>query len=516
MAIPLPTAKELEQRSKADVQQALPQTNPFLKEHFIQETTRTFALRVFDFYRSLDLLQRQIILNAESDEDFTGKWAEIKDIDRNPATQSSGSVVATGVAGSTINSGTEMQSGENTYIVDTTKSISAETISVTSLVRLGSTVTATTVGNHNLASNISIVISGAVETEYNGAVVITVSGLDTFTYEITTTPTSPATGTIILDVSFTSLDVTSAEFGQSTNLIAGTRLTLSSTIGGVDNDLFVDFNEVSGGTDLEALSDWQQRILDAFRNPVACFNVAQIEQTAKTVPGVTRVFIDEAATLTSSVSVSALSSDVDGVATATPSVAITDFIQATNAKISGANETQFNITRNMLQRPDGDIVYVLDAAGADTATGTITLDYTLVPPGTVVIYFTRDNDDNIIPSGQEVQDVKDVILSIKPAHVDTLDVIVRAPTAVTVDFTFTALTPNTSTMQAAIQLSLANFFEENTSVSVNVDEDAYRAAIFNTIATDTGERVQTFELSTPTGDIAIANGELPVLGNITF
>jgi len=51
---------------------------------------------------------------------------------------------------------------------------------------------------------------------------------------------------------------------------------------------------------------------------------------------------------------------------------------------------------------------------------------------------------------------------------------------------------------------------------VSLDEDAYRAAIFNTIATDTGERVQTFALSTPTGDIAIANGEIPVLGNITF
>lgn len=71
-------------------------------------------------------------------------------------------------------------------------------ISVTSLTRSGSTVTATTSVNHNLADGVSTTVSGANETEYNGTFTVTVTGVNTFTYEIVGTPTTPATGTIIV------------------------------------------------------------------------------------------------------------------------------------------------------------------------------------------------------------------------------------------------------------------------------------------------------------------------------
>lgn len=136
--------------------------------------------------------------------------------------------------------------------------------------------------------------------------------------------------------------------------------------------------------------------------------------------------------------------------------------------------------------------------------------------GQVTIYFMRDNDDDPIPSGSEVITVKNKILEIKPANTADVDVIVAAPVAVSTDFTFSALSPDTSTMRTAINANLAQFFSERTEVGVDVDQDAYRAAIFNTVDTDTGDEVLSFSLSTPSTDIAIASGEIGTLGNITY
>jgi hypothetical protein len=124
---------------------------------------------------------------------------------------------------------------------------------------------------------------------------------------------------------------------------------------------------------------------------------------------------------------------------------------------------------------------------------------------------------NPIPSGSEVATVKTKIEEILPANTDEdNDLFVLAPTAVTTDFTFSALAPNTSTMQAAVLANLQAFYAENTSVGVDIDQDAYRAAIFNTVDTVTGDVVITFDLSTPTADIAIASDEIGVLGNVVF
>ena len=136
--------------------------------------------------------------------------------------------------------------------------------------------------------------------------------------------------------------------------------------------------------------------------------------------------------------------------------------------------------------------------------------------GQATIYFMRDNDANPIPSGAEVADVDAVIQAIRPATSDSADVIVLAPTAVPTDFTFTDIQPNTGTMKAAIEANLAQFFAENTSIGIDVDEDGYRSAIFNTVDTVTGDVVTTFTLSAPSGDITIAAGEIGTLGNVTF
>lgn len=136
--------------------------------------------------------------------------------------------------------------------------------------------------------------------------------------------------------------------------------------------------------------------------------------------------------------------------------------------------------------------------------------------GQVTIYFMRDNDIDPIPTGSEVVKVKDIILTIKPANTATADVIVLSPTGVPVDFTFTSVDPNTASMQSAVNANLRQFFDESTEIGVDVAEDAYRSAIFNTVDTVTGERIKTFTLSTPSGDVTISSGEIGTLGNVVY
>lgn len=72
----------------------------------------------------------------------------------------------------------------------------ATVFSVSSLTRTGSTATATTSASHGRTTGDWVTVAGAVETDYNGPVQVTVTGAATFTYAVSNSPTSPATGTI--------------------------------------------------------------------------------------------------------------------------------------------------------------------------------------------------------------------------------------------------------------------------------------------------------------------------------
>lgn len=435
MSIQFPeNRKEISDRAKSDVQAELPDSNPFLENSYLGAIVSAFAGRIFDFYLQLKELIKQMFPDTAT-EDFLLRWGEYVGLSRNPATSAEGQIVATGTASSVIPNGTVYQNTDGLqYITQASKTIENISQSITSLTRSGSLVTAITASDHDLATGLLATIAGAAETDYNGSFTLTVVDATTFTYDITGTPSTPATGSPTVDFDGALLDIQSSGTGQSFNLLGGASVTLFSPIAGIDNAAFVTFGEIGGGTDIESDTDLRARIIDRYANPIALFNVSAIENQAKLVAGVTRVFVEE----------------------------ITPF------------------------------------------------------PGAVTIYFTRDNDDNIIPAASEVAEVKAKILEIKPAHTEDSDVVVLAPTGITTNFIFTALSPNTSTMQTAIIASLEVLFEESTSVSEDLLEVAYEAAIFQTIDPETGNQVSNFTLSTPSGNISIASGELPVLGSVTF
>jgi len=74
-------------------------------------------------------------------------------------------------------------------------------LSISSLTLVGTTVTAVTETPHYFSDGDKPTIAGAEETEYNGQFPVTVVDDNTFTYEITGSPTTPATGTITSSIS---------------------------------------------------------------------------------------------------------------------------------------------------------------------------------------------------------------------------------------------------------------------------------------------------------------------------
>lgn len=138
--------------------------------------------------------------------------------------------------------------------------------------------------------------------------------------------------------------------------------------------------------------------------------------------------------------------------------------------------------------------------------------------GQVVIYILRDNDTNIIPSQTILNTTKQVILDKGklPANTFQGDVFVFAPIGVQVDFDFSALTPNTSTMRQAVIDQLGAFFEDSVDFQQDVLEASFLGSIQNTQDLVTGDFMQSFSLNTPTGDVVIGSGEIGVLGSVTF
>jgi uncharacterized phage protein gp47/JayE len=438
MAFELPkTATEVDQRMKVDVIRELPNANPFLKNSWLGALVTACANRVFDFYYALRQAEKEAIpdtavINLE-------QWAAIWNILRISATPAIGNVAVTGAVGGSIVTGVDpsiwTDSDGVRYAATSAGVIVLQSLAVTSITESGGIATLTTTNDHLIASNVLITVSGANESEYNlTGVVCTVTGDKTLTYAVSGSP-ADATGTVLLGFTSVSIPVQSTDFGVDKNQVFDTVLTLTSPITEVDDSASVDYGALGGGADQEVDSSLRTRLLDAIQNPISHFNVAEITAVAKSIAGVTRVFVEE-----------------------------------------------------------------------------------IFPEiGQVTIYFMRDNDDSPIPDSSEVAAVKAAIVDqIMPANTVETDVIVAAPTEVSTDFTFSAISPNTVTMKTAIENSLNQFFAERTEVGVTVVEEAYNAAIFNTVDLVTGVELDSFTLSAPSADITIDPGEIGTLGNVTF
>ena len=444
MPIELPEdRKEITDRMKNDVRAQLPKSDPFLRNSFLGALIFGISGRIFDFFLQIKALLQEMFMDTATG-DFLARWGSYVNISRNAATVAIGPITIAGTIGSVIPTGTPFQSSAQVqYTSDGESIITDLTRIIASLTRIGQEAVAQTTLPHAFTNGISVTISGAEEAPYNGTFVINVTAEDEFTYIIEGSPVTPATGAEIkAEFDGASVQLISEIFGEAANLAFGTALTLTTPIVGVDNTGFVQFATISGGEDLESDEDFRARIIDRYQNPVSFFNVAQIEQKAKTVGGVTRVFVEETT-------------------------------------------------------PD---------------------------PGQITVFFTKDNElTSIIPTLTDRQLVKEAILTIKPAHMiggsvvnpGEGDIFVPVLNEVKIDFLFTNLIPDNSSLRKSISANLDQLFRQDNGVNEAITQLLYDSVIFNSFD-NAGNKVTTFTLTTPVGDVPIGVGEIGTLGDITF
>lgn len=514
MTLTIPTAKEIFERINTDVINELNTLDPYIRLSFLRSINTADSNAFYELYKTVETII-DLYMDDTTSGEYLRRKAAILGITPSPATVSTGNIVFTGVDGTTIPSGVQLSTDDG-LIYQTTESgsISDQTLNITTMTRAGNVVTVETASNHNLASSITVAISGANETDYNGSYPINVTGLKTFTYSITATPTTPATGTITAGASYDNIAVTSVDYGSSQNKDSGVSMSLINQISGVDSTAYVDHGEITGGSDIETDDSLRDRYLFRLKNTPANFNKKAIEQQAKLINGVTRVWVQGSDDYNISITASSLTRSGDYLAIFN----YTDhgLYNGQSVTISGADQVEYNLTQVKVLRIDKDnFGYIVSDTPTTPATGTITATFPIASIGQSRIFFTRDNDASIIPTGDEITSVYNKILEIKPVAMSPTDIIVDAPTPVTVDFTFTELTPNSVAMQSAITESLKSYFLSNTDVNKTVRQIDYNS-IINSVIDTGGNPVESFTLSSPSGDIAIGVSSIPILGTITY
>ena len=497
--------------------------DPSIRNSLIRGLVLALTAGIDDINRNIRKVEKEIFPENAGEQGLLIDWGVLFGINRNQPFKANGKIIFSGTVGGIIPISTLLQRANNIqYTTLSQVTITQQTINVLSITRSGSTATLTTVDDHNLATGFVIdSIQGADQTEYNVTnSTITATGNRTLTYTVSGTPVSPATGTITLTFTGASVNVNAVEEGADGNADSGTQLTLISPLVDVDNTSLVTFDGLVGGLDIETIEALRARIQERTSNLVNVFAAKGLEAFIKEeIDGATRVFVQDSFAPTKTVSLTSLTTDSAGVATADPALPITDFINGSFVTITGANEPDLNIVKNAaFQRVDGKIVFSIDIASSITGTGSISISYSTVPPGRVVIYPLFDNQVNIIPSGQQVNDVKNVIIDpdneVKPANTPDEFVIVKSAIAVPVAITFTSLSPNTTDMRDAISANLDGFFRNDTVLGQDMSLEQINNIIFTT--TDSNGNTPIFELSLPSGDTAIDDGEIGTLGTVTF
>jgi uncharacterized phage protein gp47/JayE len=287
--ITTPSYKEIINRIRSDISSQLPNLDPTIYAAFSKAYVESLGGRSFDIVLLFQQLEKELFPQTATGE-YLERWANYEGLTRIPATIATGPIIMTGTG--TVPKDSELSSSDgNLYTTDNELTLSTQSITLDSLTRSGTIATGSIAAGHNLASNITITISGADQTDYNGDFDITVVSDTDFTYLIDTTPATPATGTILASYDGGKVSVTSSNTDKTQNIDSGGLLTLTSSISNVDSEAYVTFDEISGGTNAELDAALLVRILQSRSAPVANFNIGAIEKEAREVSGVTRVLV---------------------------------------------------------------------------------------------------------------------------------------------------------------------------------------------------------------------------------
>lgn len=293
MAFNFPSLAELVNRTKTSIKNALPNSNPFLRNSFLSAMATAIALRVGDinFQLDKDIIPEFFIISAKKLSSVL-LFGQPFGISQGAAVQSTGLITGTGTIGDIVPSDTSFQDSSGLIFISTADATVINTnLIVSTLTQAGGIATAT-VPLHGFFSDLDVTISGVVQSEYNGTFSITVTDEDTFLFTVDSGAVSPATGvTILASATIISVSVTSEEFGENQNLEGGDQLIITSPILNIDDDFFIQHPGLENGQDLETIEEIKAEVTDRYTNPSANFTPSDIRRAIQLDRDNTRVFV---------------------------------------------------------------------------------------------------------------------------------------------------------------------------------------------------------------------------------
>jgi uncharacterized phage protein gp47/JayE len=286
MSLDYPTFQELVEQARAEMQTQLPSVDPtvggswaraFVDGSAVMAQIVTFLVRD---------LEEQLFPQTATGE-FLELWGNYEGLERLGAAGASGYITLEGSLGTLIPALTEFV-GSNGYVYATQSVSSVANVSqnITSITRSGSVATVTCPNNHNLASGVSVTVSGSDQTEYNITAPVVVTSGVTFQYSVSGTPVTPATGTMVYSAIFASILVSATDTGVDTNMDGSGQLSNTTYGTGI-----VQYGGLSGGSENETDDDYRDRILLSRSIISGVFTPDQIRLAAMSVSGNSRVFV---------------------------------------------------------------------------------------------------------------------------------------------------------------------------------------------------------------------------------
>lgn len=290
MSLEYPTFEELAAQIRAEFRKQLPDVDPTVFGSWARAFADGNAVLAQSISFLIRDLERELFPQTAAGE-FLDLWGGYEGLERKQESPASGNITATGTAGTVIPALTVFNGGNGiAYQSTAVSTITAVNQSVATLTRSGSTATAKLSADHQLATGIEVVISGATEPEYNGTYTVVVTARDEFQYTITGTPSTPASGSPEYDVDLASINVEAQENGLTTNLDSGAQLSLVTAITGVDGPAIAQFDGLSGGAAEETDDEYRARILLSRSIIGGVFTPDQIKLAALSIAGNTRAF----------------------------------------------------------------------------------------------------------------------------------------------------------------------------------------------------------------------------------
>lgn len=185
------------------------------------------------------------------------KAFDVAGIRRKAATYSTGTVYARGDSGLTVPAGTRfatVDAGDQFEVTEDTNLLTIADQTASSVTRSGSTVTVNK-NTHGYLAGDWVFITGATQGDYNGLWQVATAAANSFTYEIDTTPVTPATGTVTIHAA-SPLPVQATTTGPVAAL-AGVLTDIVDAVTGLD--AVENAEDITEGTDIESNAELRAR-----------------------------------------------------------------------------------------------------------------------------------------------------------------------------------------------------------------------------------------------------------------